>query len=204
MIIVLSWQVLGKIGVPRKLVNILQSLHSRFEITSSVNEVSHNLRNIIGVKQGDILGPRLFNLFMYAVMLTWHYLDNYPLCIFHSKPDFILTGRSYCALGGTVFSFSDSQYADDTAILFTSRETLEQLSPLLIAHFARFGLSIHVGTPEKASKTEILFIAALPSTYKEPNIYDDIDLSIIKLDDGTYLPIVDEFNYLSSIVQTKS
>ena len=146
----LLWKILGKIGVPRKLVNLLKSLHSHFEITFSVSDVTHNLENIIGVKQGDILGPRLFNLFMYAVMLTWHQLDNRPLCIFKSKPDFVLTGRSYRARG-TDFSLPDSQYADDTAILFTSRESLEESSPLLIRHFAKFGLSIHVGTLEKDS-----------------------------------------------------
>jgi len=70
----------------------------------------------------------------------------------------------------------------------------------LIAHFARFGLSIHVGTDEKASKTEILFVAAPPSTYIDPNSYDNIDLSNIDLGDGTHLPIVDEFNYLGSIL----
>jgi len=145
------WHVLGKIGAPRKLVNLLKSLYAHFEITFSVNEVTHHLENIIGVKQGDILGPRLFNLFMYAVMLTWHQFDNRPLCVFYSKPDFILTGRSYRARSGTSFALPDSQYADETAVLFTSRESLEQSSPLLIAHFAKFGLSIHVGTPEKDS-----------------------------------------------------
>ena len=92
----------------------------------------------------------------YAVMLTWHQVDNRPLCVFYSKPDFTLTGRSYRARGGTFFILPDSQYADDTAVLFISRESLENSSSLLIAHFAKFGLSIHVGTAKKDSKTEIL------------------------------------------------
>ena len=60
----LLWQVLTKIGAPTKIVKHLQSLHAHFEITVSVNDISKNLENVIGVKQGDILGPRLFNLFM--------------------------------------------------------------------------------------------------------------------------------------------
>ena len=164
----LLWQVLTKIGVPTKIVKLLQSLHAHFEITFSGNDISKNQENVTGVKQGDILGPRLFNLLMYAVMLTWHQVDNRPLCVFYSKPDFTLTGRSYRARGGTLFILPDSQYADDTAVLFISRESLENSSPLLIADFAKFGLSIHVGTDEKDSKTEILFVAAPRSIYVDP------------------------------------
>ena len=121
----LLWKILTKIGVPTKIVKLLQSLHAHFEITFCVNDVSNKLENIIGVKQGDILGPRLFNLFMYAVMLTWHKVDNRPLCVFYSKPDFTLSGRSYRARGGTLFSLPDSQYADDVAVWFISRESVE-------------------------------------------------------------------------------
>ena len=136
---------------------------------------------------------------MYAVMLTWYQLDNRPLCIFKSKPDFVLTGRSYRARG-TDFSLPDSQYADDTAILFTSRESLEESSPLLIRHFAKVGLSIHVGTLEKDSKTEILFVAAPKSTYADPKTFDNQNLSPVNLGDETFFPIVVEFNYLGSIL----
>ena len=121
----LLWSILEKVGVPPKLVRLLQALHQRFFVKFSVNDILHQIPNIIGVKQGDILGPRLFNLFMFAVMQTWHATDTRQLCIFYSKPDSILTGRSYRARGGEVFSLPDSQYADDTAALFTSRESLE-------------------------------------------------------------------------------
>ena len=147
----LLWSILEKVGVPPKLVRLLQSLHQRFFVKFAVNDIIHQIQNIIGVKQGDILGPRLFNLFMFAVMQTWHATDTRQLCMFYSKPDFTLTGRSYRARGGEEFSLPDSQYA--TADLFTSRESLESTIPALLAHFARFGLEIHVGKPEKLSKT---------------------------------------------------
>ena len=101
----LFWKILTKIGVPTKIVKLLQSLHAQFEITFCVNDVS--------------------NLFMYAAMLTWHKVDNRPLCVFYSKPDFTLSGRSYRARGGTLFSLPDSQYADDVAVWFISRESVE-------------------------------------------------------------------------------
>ena len=47
-----------------------------------------------------------------------------PLCIFRTKKDFILTGRR-SATKGIDFSLSDSEYADNTDVLFDSRENLE-------------------------------------------------------------------------------
>ena len=137
---------------------------------------------------------------MFAVMSVWHAIDTRQICIFYSKPDFILTGRSFRARGGTEFSLPDSQYADDTAVLFTSRESLEDTIHAFIAHFARFGLEIHVGKPEKLSKTEILFVPAPANCYKDPKTYDNTDLSNVDLGNGEFFPIVDVFCYLGSML----
>ena len=196
----LLWLVLGKLGVPSKIIQLLKSLHTHFVVKFSVNDIFHEILNIIGVKQGDVLGPRLFNLFVFAVMLTWHLLDSRPLCIFYTKSDFILTGRSYRARGGQVFNLPDSQYADDTALLFTSRQSLEESTPQMISHFEKFGLQIHVGKPGKDSKTEILFVSAPAHTYSDPDTFDNCDFSNVQLDDGAYLPIVKEFCYLGTML----
>ena len=52
-----------------------------------------------------------------------------PLCLFHSKKDFILTGRRTKSKG-TQFAFEDTEYADDTAVLFESRENLVEFIQL--------------------------------------------------------------------------
>jgi hypothetical protein len=46
-------------------------------------------------------------------------------------------------------TISDSEYADYTAFTFDSREECVKMSPLIINHFARWGLEVHVGTKEK-------------------------------------------------------
>ena len=193
------WMILEKFGVPPKLIRLLKSLHANVQVKFTVNEVTNTIQCIIGVKQGDILGPLLFLFFLEAVMVTWRKLHERPLCLYYTKYDDILTGRRYNTKGEE-FSLPDSEYADDTAVLFVSRESLVVTTPLLIAHFARFGLEIHVGHPNKLSKSEILFVAAPEHTYEDSSTYDGCDLSNVDLGDGCYLPVVDIFKYLGSIL----
>ena len=194
------WAVLKKFGVPPKLVSLIESLHSRVQVKFTVNEITHEIQCIIGVKQGDVLGPILFTFLLAAVMITWRHLHNRPLCLFHTKMDDVLTGRRPGCKSGEEFAVHDSEYADDTAVLFTSRECVEHYVPLMIVHFAKFGMEIHVGKPDKESKSEILFVAAPRSTYVDQQTYDGRDLSNLDLGDGVYMPVVARVKYLGSIL----
>ena len=101
---------------------------------------------------------------------------------------------------GEEFSVPDLEYPDDTAVLFETRESLVESVPVLIAHFARFGMEIHRATPGKEPKTVILFVAAPGHTYNDSSTYDGRDLSNVVLEDGKYIPVVDKFKYLGSIL----
>ena len=46
---------------------------------------------------------------------------------------------------GTDFVFDDSEYADDTALLFCGRCDVEQQTPVLMAHFGDWGMEVHPG-----------------------------------------------------------
>ena len=113
---------------------------------------------------------------------------NRPLCVFRTRNDFCLTGRRINSTG-TDFGFPDSEYADDTAVLYESREHVVLHTPLLLTHFDRFGIEVHVGDislPDIPSKTEILFVSA-PSCYHNPNTFDNTDLSPIELGEGKFI-----------------
>ena len=64
-------------------------------------------------------------------------------------------------------------------------------------------MEVHVGDTrnlDKPSKTEILFVAAPSSTYTSPDTYDNTNLNHVRLDENCFLPIVDHFCYLGTIL----
>ena len=192
----LLWGVLEKFGVPLKIVRILKSLHQNFKVNFEVDNVSHSINCTIGVKQGDILGPVLFVMYIAAIMITWRKRYDRPLCIFRTKNDFRMTGRRYNAKG-TDFAIPDSEYADDTAALFTSRQDAEIYIPPLFNHFLSFGMEVHAGDdsqPEKPSKTEILYVSGPNPDVNPPN------LDPIKFGDGKFIPVTDSFCYPGSFL----
>ena len=173
----LLWDVLLKFGVPQKLVKLLRSLHESVLVKFKVQEITHIINSIIGVKQGDILGPMLFTFYAAAVMITWRIVSTVPACIFRTKEDYISTGRSYRAYGED-FELADSEYADDTAVLFDTRESIDVGVPEMITHFARFGMEVHTGNvqEEKESKTVILFCSKSPHLYDDSVTYDNMSI----------------------------
>ena len=98
------WKILEKFGVPKKLINLLKALHAKFTVIFTVDDITHTLDCIIGVKEGDVLGPILFTFFIAAVMITWRTTCNIPACISRSKADATLTGRSQLPCLWRIFS----------------------------------------------------------------------------------------------------
>ena len=61
---VLLWLVLEKAGVPEKLTNLLKALHSNVSVSIKSSGAERHFTSLVGVKQGDTLGPLLFIYFI--------------------------------------------------------------------------------------------------------------------------------------------
>ena len=77
-------------------------------------------------------------------MSSWRKLYGSELCLFRSKEDLVMTGRKPTT-ADEEFPLLDSEYADDTGVLFPTRHSLATEIPKLIHHFERFGMEIHLG-----------------------------------------------------------
>ena len=80
---------------------------------------------------------------------------------FRTRADGVTSGeRSARKRGATSFDLWASLYADDCAILFETRADLITGTSYLFNHLRKFGLQMHVGTGDTASKTEAMFFPA--------------------------------------------
>ena len=82
----LLWLVLGKLGTPPKLLRLLKALHTNVKVQFTVQEVEMIMDSLIGVKQGDILGPVLFVLYICGIMMSFRNVHpNSSGCMFRTK-----------------------------------------------------------------------------------------------------------------------
>ena len=100
---------------------------------------------------------------------------------------------------GTPFTFNSSFYVDDSFFLFQTKQQLEQAIIELDKHFARFGLIMHLGSPNTKSKSEAMFF---PSSLKQAK--EDFNNNIlpqkILLPDDKNIHFVNKFKYLGTII----
>ena len=75
---------------------------------------TQTLDSIIGVKQGDFLGPDLIIFYMVAIMKTWRSSHSYNRYCVNIKAEFQLTCRKHTNKGDES-EIGDSEYADDIA-----------------------------------------------------------------------------------------
>jgi len=99
------------------------------------------------------------------------------------------------------FEMSDSEYADDTGLLFCSRGAVEAMAPRVNAHFARWGMQVHEKAPgDTKVKVLVLFCSAPSASYIGPSTFDNTNLNGIVLPSGNVVPVVDRAKYLGSMV----
>jgi hypothetical protein len=79
---VLLWKTMEKLGVPKKLIQVIQKLYEKVEYHMNLLGKKTSFMSSCGVKQGNNLGPILFLYIVQAVVTTLD--DKWQF----TKPDF--------------------------------------------------------------------------------------------------------------------
>ena len=191
--------ILAKFGAPPHFVRIIQRLHTDVVAKFKVGEEEVEIANTSGTKQGDPLAAILF-LFIIQACLETLVLPKLQLYTaaenVEGQKGRGVTGMNWRKKGGREsFSVWCSLYADDAGNMFDTREEIERGSVLIFEHFAKFGLSVHVGRDldngGADSKTEAMYVPPAGGDY------DTEDTSPLHVDGGL-IPFTKNFTYLGS------
>ena len=160
-----------------------------------------------GAGQGSTLGPRLFAFFMLAILDLFHarFKANDATTGLLYKPDDTMTGRDYRTTNGQwtgsyMFGFA---FADDTAIIFETKDQLETNASLLVQIFERLGLGVHTKSRSNPkSKTQAMFMPADNQLLSDPPL-PDLALSLpthLNEDCDRTIPFTDQCVYLGYLL----
>ena len=144
----LLWNILRKFGCPPTFIAILQQFHTGMcaQVVMAGSQ-SSSFTVEVGVKQGCVLAPIIFNLLLVAIILVSH-------CDLQSSDS---VGIEYCLDGGLQAKTKTSsamisalQYADDAAFPSHTADRLQRSLDVMSETYLRAGLVINI------TKTEIL------------------------------------------------
>ena len=147
----LLWKYLCKLGVPPKFLSILQQLHDGMQARVLTGELQSEFFKVnVGVKQGCVLDPVLFNILLSAIT-----------CLFHSVMGHEDGVRVEYRLDGSLFNIRrlqahtktktrqicELQYADDCAILAHSPDYMLHALNTITDPYQSFGLQVNIKKP---------------------------------------------------------
>ena len=120
----LLWCKLSRLGISDQFIHVLKSLYSKVQCTAKINGFVTDWFNVsVGLKQGCILSPVLFNAFM----------DDLVQMIREQKK-----GVKYGDLNVLILL-----YADDIVLLSNCEEGLQSMSVMLGEWCSKWGLTIN-------------------------------------------------------------
>lgn len=178
------WEVLEKFGVPAKIIALVRSFHDGQQARVVQHDrVSESFEIKSGLRQGCVMAPTLFLLFMEAITRrmkkTLKQSDGFQIRTRKDR-DFFNVQRFKAASKCQVLSISHLLYADDAVLVSGTRAGLQRIVDAFAEASMSFGLRISIDK----TKTMIQGCNGNPTPIQ---IY------------GTAIERVPEFTYLGSI-----
>ena len=172
--------------LPCKLVRILKSLHERTRgAVRAYGKVSSEFDVTTGVRQGDVLAPVLFNLFLDAVIAAT--ISKHPrsgIRMLYDLDGPLVGNRKKMRRSVSV---RDLEYADDMALVCDSMDALEEILRALDASCLGMGLAIN------PKKTKIMVV--------HPTSSSSTTLRPVLVGAGREpIEVVEDFEYLGSTI----
>ena len=181
------WMALEKLGVPDSMIDLVRSFHQGMKAKirledEEVEEIEVNN----GLRQGCCMAPALFNLYSCLLVDQWaarmRDVEDAGVFLRHKEDGKLF--RRYTR-NAEVSQLSECQFADDVALLATSRAGAERALTEYIRTARDFGLTVNL------NKTKIMV------TGREAT---DGEKVACHLGDGGVVEYVNEFPYLGSMV----
>lgn len=182
------WCVMRKFGCPEKFIAITRAFHDGMKASVMVGgEETADFDVTVGVKQGCVVAPVLFNIYLAAVTMLFrqrfpagHGVElNYRLdgSLFNLR-------RLQARTKVSRVEVCELQYADDCVLVTNSAEDLQNALSVMQDIYRALGLVINT------TKTEVMY-----QWYGNgPRVDPPLNIS------GEDLSIVDQFNYLGSVL----
>ncbi|KAI8506599.1 hypothetical protein Bbelb_160260 [Branchiostoma belcheri] len=180
------WRILEKFGCPPRLLGVIKAFHTDMRATVTVDcEVSDFFQVLHGVKQGCILAPTLFALFLAAVIEEMSDDDLEGIYIrTRSDGGLFNLARLKSQRHVLVKCIRELLYADDSALVAHTLDSIQRLLEKFAEAARAYGMTINI------KKTEVLYQPAPGKPHIPPQV----------LLDGTPLAEAETFTYLGSTV----
>ena len=180
------WKVLKCYGCPDRFLSLVKGFHQKMNArVCSQGEYSDPIEVKNGVKQGCVLAPTLFSIYLSAVIDDAFRDTSGGVSILTRPGPHLFDISKFKAKTKTkTVTVRELMFADDTALVAHTHDDIQRITSAFARSASSFGLQINM------SKTEVLYQAA-PGSLLSP---EDI------LIDNKPLTTVTSFTYLGSTV----
>ena len=180
------WKVLRKLGCPDQFTTLISSLHTGMKASVNLKgELSEPFEITNGVKQGCVLAPTLFSI--YLTMVMNNAFDGYDRGVWiQARPgaDLFNINQFKSSTRTNKILIRELMFADDTAFVAHHHQDAQEIITRFAKSAKDFGLKINI------TKTEMMY-------QPPPGRHDEgEEISI----DGEILNSVKSFKYLGSTI----